>query len=87
MLFLGLLCQRGIGIKWEPGGDSVGFLCEGSGPGDAQWPRAGSGLPSGAGIVAAASCHNAVMTGCQGAPPRPGRGEEPLASLSAAWAL
>lgn len=24
MLFLGLLCQRGIGIKWEPGGDSVG---------------------------------------------------------------
>lgn len=32
---------------------------------------------------AAACCRNAVMTGCQGAPARPGRGEKPLTSLSA----
>lgn len=42
--------------------------------------------PPGAGTAATASCRNAVMTGCQGAPPRPGREGKRALRLLAAWA-
>lgn len=39
--YSGPTTPAGIGIMWEPGGDEVGFLCEGSVLATPQWPPAG----------------------------------------------